>query len=264
MTALSPAGVIPARVTGQAGILLGFGTLFRKEIADWVRSRRALVVGVATTSLAVLTAVIPVLMGGVDESESLSLDPTANVLLGWNGQMLQVIVILATMTLLSGERDRGTLAWSLTHPLARVSLLAAKWLAAVLVLSVVGIVIPFMVSSIVATLAYGSMPDLGRVGAFAALYVAVPALYAGLTIAIAAVVPGTAGVAGIAFLVAFMPSILAGLLPWVSEYMPTSIAIWIGAVTAGVAAPVTIPVTWAVALVGLAAVAVIAFGREEL
>jgi ABC-2 type transport system permease protein len=264
MTALSSAGVAPASATGSAGFLLGFGTLFRREIADWARSRRAPIVGIATTALAVLTAVIPLLVAPGDSGEPLSLDPTVNVLLGWNGQMLQVIVILATMSLLSGERDRGTLAWSLTHPLARVALLAAKWSAAVLVLAAVGIAIPLAVSSVVATIAYGALPDVGRILAFAALYVTVPALYVGLTIAIAAIVPGTAGVAGIAFLIAFMPSILAGLLPWIAEYLPTSIAMWVGAVTAGAAVPMTVPVALVVTLVALAAVAAIAFDREEL
>jgi ABC-type transport system involved in multi-copper enzyme maturation permease subunit len=264
MTAFSSAGTVPAtQAPGVTRISLGFGTLLRKEIMDWARSRRALIVGVSTTALAVLTSVIPVLMGPTEDGKPLSLDPTVNVLLGWNGQMLQVIVILATMSLITGERDRGTLAWSLTHPLARIALLAAKWAAAVLVLAVVGIALPLTASSAVATIAYGAPPDLGHVATFGLLYISVPMLYAGLTIAIAAVIPSTAGVAGIAFLVAFMPSIIAGFLPSVTEYVPTSIAVWVGAITAGIQAPVTIPLAWAASLVVLAALAALAFDRQE-
>ena len=125
------------------------------------------------------------------------MDPTDNVLLGWAGMTMAVVALLASMSLLSGERDRGTLAWSLTLPVSPTSVLAAKWLAAILALTVVTILAPLGVSVAVATVAYGSLPDLGTVGLFAAVYIAVPAFYVSLTLALSTVVKGTAGIAGI-------------------------------------------------------------------
>ena len=37
----------------------------------------------------------------------LTMDPTTNVLLGWTGQTVALIAVVATMALVSAERDRG-------------------------------------------------------------------------------------------------------------------------------------------------------------
>ena len=88
------------------------------------------------------------------------------------------------MSLLSGERDRGTLAWSLTLPVSPTSILAAKWLAAVLVFAVVAIAVPLTISSVVAIFVYGGLPNLATVGLFGVLYIAVPAFYVALALAL--------------------------------------------------------------------------------
>ena len=200
-------GPATARASARSGMFLGFGTFFRKEITDWVRSRRALVIGAVVIATAVFTTLIPfvVQFAGQPSSVPLSMDPTDNVLLGWAGQTMAVVALLASMSLLSGERDRGTLAWSLTLPVSPTSVLAAKWLAAVLALGVVTILAPLGVSVAVATVAYGSLPDLGTVGLFAAVYIAVPAFYVSLTLALGTVDQGDGGIAGIGFLVMFLP-----------------------------------------------------------
>ena len=112
------------------------------------------------------------------------MDPTVNVLMSWSGLTFAIVAVLATMGLVSTERDRGTLGWNLTNPVSPSSILAAKWTAAVLVYGLVGVVAPLVVSTIVATVAYGSVPDLGTVGLFALLYLTVPAFYIGLMIAL--------------------------------------------------------------------------------
>jgi hypothetical protein len=49
--------VVPAATRGRGGIFLGFRTVFRKEIAEWVRGRRALIGGAVSVSLAVLSII---------------------------------------------------------------------------------------------------------------------------------------------------------------------------------------------------------------
>ena len=74
------------------------------------------------------------------------MDPTTNVLLGWTGQTVALIALVATMALVSAERDRGTLAWTLTNPVSPTSIIAAKFVAAFLVFSLAAVLLPMLVS----------------------------------------------------------------------------------------------------------------------
>jgi ABC-2 type transport system permease protein len=247
-------------------MFLGFGTFFRKEMADWVRSRRALVVGAFVVATAIFTTVVPLIVGlsGGNGGPALSLDPTDNVLLGWRGQTMPIVALLASMSLLSGERDRGTLAWSLTLSVSPTSILAAKWLAAVTVLGVVTILVPLSASVAVATVAYGGLPDLGAVGLFAALYLAVPAFYVTLTLALGTFVKGTAGIAGLGFLVMFFPTIVGAILPVVAEASPTAIGGWAMAVATGGPASTLSLLGFLVSMAVLVVTAKVVFDRQEV
>jgi ABC-2 type transport system permease protein len=247
-------------------MFLGFGTFFRKEIADWVRSRRALIVGLFALATAVFTTVITYVVGtsGAQSGPALSMDPTDNVLVGWAGSTMAIIALLATMSLLSGERDRGTLAWSLTRPVSPTSILAAKWLAAVLVLGVVAVLVPLSVSVGVATVVYGGLPDITTVALFAVLYLAVPAFYVALTLTLGTVVKSTAGIAAIGFMVMFLPDVFGALVPVVAEVSPTAIGGWAMAVATGQpASPLTL-VGFLVSMAVLAVTAKVVFDRQEV
>jgi ABC-type transport system involved in multi-copper enzyme maturation permease subunit len=250
----------------RGGMFLGFGTFFRKEIQDWVRGRRALVVGAVVTAAAAFTTVIPFVVGATGETGGppLSMDPTVNVLLGWSGQTLPIVALLASMALLSGERDRGTLAWSLTRPLSPTSILVAKWLSAVSVLAAVAIFIPLAVSVGIATVVYGGLPDLGTVGLFAALYVSIPAFYVALTLAIGTAVKGTGGIAGLAFVVMFLPSVIGALVPIVAEAAPTAIGGWAMAVATGQPASTLTLAGFLGSMAVLAVAAKVIFDRQEV
>ena len=88
------------RASARGGMFLGFGTILRKEIREWVRSRGALVVGALGVAAAVFTTRHPVCRrrnrrrGG----PPLSMDPTVNVLLGWGGATVAVMALLASMS----------------------------------------------------------------------------------------------------------------------------------------------------------------------
>ncbi len=263
MTAQSDT-LVPAATDRTGGILLGFGTVFRKEVQEWTRGRRALIVGIVSVGAAVLGTVIPFLVPkDLPGASALSADPTANVLMSWSGLTFAIVAVLATMGLVSTERDRGTLGWNLTNPVSPSSILAAKWTAAVLVYGVVGVIAPLVVSTIVATVAYGSVPDLGTVGLFALLYLTVPAFYIGLMVALGSGMKSTAGIAGVGFLVMFLPSGIGAMLPIVNEVSPTSIGAWAVAVaTGGPASPLTVA-GWVASMAVLAIGAKFVFDRQE-
>ena len=63
--ALGPA---TTRAAARNGMFLGFGTVFRKEIREWVRGRRAIVVGAVALASAILTTVISYIVGATGQS----------------------------------------------------------------------------------------------------------------------------------------------------------------------------------------------------
>lgn len=266
MTALASA-TPAARTDTRARPLQGFGNLFRKEAGDWLQGRRALVVAAVSVGMSVLTVLVPLIVratAGPTAAPDLSLDPTTNVLLGWNGSFVPVVIILATMGLLALERDQGTLAWTLTKPVSRTALLAAKWSAAFLALATLSVLLPLAVQVTVATVAYGAMPDLAVVARFGLLYLTVPVLYVTLTVAIGTVVRTTPGVAGVAFAAAFGPTMIGMLARDLAPFLPTSMDKWALAVAGDAPLTLTQPLSWLISVVALAAFSVLAFDRQEI
>lgn len=251
-----------------AGPLMGFSQFFRKEISEWVASRRALVVFAVTSVLVAGTTVAPWLQatfpGGEAPASPIVMDPTINLIgANWN-QWLTYIAIFAAMGLLAGERDKGTLAWSLSKPLSRPALLLAKWSAGTLVYAVVGLVLPMLVGIAVATAAYGSLPDLSTVAVFSLAMLSLPAFYIALSIALGTRIQSQAAVAGIGLAASFLPA-LAGLISVeLGRVMPPAMSSWALALAGGQDVGVTTPVGWLVGMVVIAVAAHVAFARAEL
>jgi ABC-2 type transport system permease protein len=262
-TTIDGAAVAP----GSRRPLLGIGTVIRKELTEWVRGPKALIILGISVFGAIFMTLVPFMAQATNEAADaglLSHDPTANVLLGWTGQVVALIAILSTMALLSTERDRGTLAWTLTNPVSPWSVVAAKYVVAFSVFAATAVMLPMLVSIGLATVVYGGLPDLRIIGTFLALFLALPAFYIALTVALGTGVKSTVGVAGVAFAVMFVPQILAGLLPVVGELSPTSIGTWAMLVAKGQPASMLTPIGWAISMVVLIVGAKVVFDRQEL
>ncbi len=263
MSAFVSAGTLTRLTSPRAPSLEGVGPFFAKELRDWLRSRRSLWLALAATPMMVLNALGPKIGEIAARAEGepipadLILDPTINVLVRWP-QWIVLFAIIASCNLLIAERDRGTLAWSLSKPLSRAGLLLGKWAAAMVMFTVFGIVIPMAAAVAAATIAYG-MPDLGAVALGTVLLVATPAFFVALTLALSTRLPSPAGVMAAAITVALAPVFLASLVPWTADLFPSSIAQW--AVGTALAQPtsVTTPIAW---LVGMVAVA--GFGAARM
>jgi len=125
------------------------------------------------------------------------------------------------------------------------------------------VIVPLAISAVVATVAYGAVPDLGRVAVFAGLFLTVPIFYIGLNVTLGSFVKSTAGVAGIALLVMFLPSAVGGLFPIVNEASPTSIGTWAWLTATGTTASMLTLAGWAISMVVLAVGAKLIFERQE-
>jgi ABC-2 type transport system permease protein len=250
---------------GRPRMSLGFRTVLHKELNEWARSPKPYIVAGLSIVYAAVSTLSPLIEKAMGESAAVALptDPTTSVLVGWGSQAIGLMAIVATMTLLSGERDRGTLAWSLTKPVSPTSIIAAKFVAAFAMFSAAVFIVPLILSIAIATVAYGAMPDLAIVAPFALLFLTVPAFYIALTVGLGAAIRSTAGVAGAAFAVMFAPMILGGFLPLLVELSPTSIGSWTQAFVIGEPVPWLTPAAWAVSMVLIAVGSKFVFDRQE-
>ena len=257
-TNLTPAATGPG--------LLGFGPFLRKELSEWWQRRAIL----ATFGAVTILGVIGTLATRIDElltglaPEAAQLDPTVNVLGAQFDQWIQFAAIFASIGLLIQERTTGTLAWTLSKPISRSSLLLVKWLVAVVMLTLFGLVLPLAVSVGLATWAYGSTPDLGRVATLGGVLIALPAFYVAFNLALSTRLNSQAGVAAIGAGVAMVPLLFGGFLPVLAELWPTSMSSVAMAMAGGEEAHLPTILSWAVVVIGLGIAGLVIFQREDL
>jgi ABC-2 type transport system permease protein len=243
----------------------GFRPFAAKELLDWWKRRAALITALAVSALGgigTLATRIDELAGGVPSPAML--EPTSNVLGGQFDQWVVLAAIFGSIGLLVGERSSGTLAWTLSKPIARPALLVAKWLAAVAVLAVVAVVVPLSVSVAVATWAYGAVPDLPTVARFGVLLLAVAAFIVALDLALATKLDSVAGIAAIALAVFATPYLLGSIAPSIAAWWPTAIGATAGAVASGAPLEPASIAGWAIGLLAAGIAGVLIFSREDL
>lgn len=243
----------------------GFRPFLAKELHEWWTRRAALTTFIVVSALGILGTLATRMdeaMGGVPTAAML--DPTTNVLGAKFDQWVVMAAIFGSLGLLTTERASGTLAWTLSKPISRSSLLLAKWSAAVVVIAIAGIALPLTVSAAVATTAYGSAPDVGTVATFGLLLAAVAAFIVALDLALATRLDSQAGIAAIAFAFFAAPYLLGSLAPAAAAFWPTAIGAIAGAVAVGGSLEAATLVGWAGSLVAAGAVGTLILGRTDL
>ena len=252
---------VPARAAGRipADRLAGFGPLFRKELREWAHSKRIWVILAATTAFMVLTAangaittwLVANVPGGEVSDKPISLDPLVNFVGAISSQIFVVVAIFAAMSLLVGERDRGTLSWVASKPVSRASIWLSKWAAASIVVTFVAGIIPMAMTFGLVTVLYG--PTGIDAFVFAAIGVAAAITFMiAVVLAASVVISNQAAVAAIGFVVFFLPQLLAGLLPIdISPVLPSSILAWSLGPVVGAEMAIATPIAWAVSLIAL-------------
>ncbi len=259
--AISAAG---AGRTSGAHPLLGFGNLARKDILEWLATRRAVGTLVVTTALTALATVTPWLSRQRGTAVVRSFDATTAFLAaGWL-QLVPLIAVFATMALVVGERDRGTLGWSLSKPLSRGAFLASKLVTGTGLFALFGIALPMLVSGAIATATYGSLPDLAQAGWEAIGCLALSCLFITLNVTISTFGASQSVVATAAIVVLFGSQILGTLAPELAGSLPTSVGTWIVAAARGSAPSIAAPATYLLTLAALLLVARSLFERSEL
>jgi ABC-2 type transport system permease protein len=259
---------IEPTVAGQASLdrprLLGLRNLIRKDLSEWVHGKRPWIVMAVTTAVFAFAAAnawisdwavrsLPAEPGD-GPAKAVSMLPLDNVLFAVGTQFIALAVIFATMSLLIAERDSGTLAWTISKPVSRTSVLVSKWLTATLVLWIVAVFVPLAITTVVVTLLYG-VPDLATVAVLGMTLVTVPAFFVAIALTAGTLVPSQAAVGAIGMAVFAAPLVIAGIVPALGPFLPGSIFDWAVGFSLGAPASVVTPIAWLVALGGLFALA---------
>jgi ABC-2 type transport system permease protein len=244
--------------------LLGFRTFLHKELQEWFRRPAVItfVVMVALGTLGTLAARIDEAGGGEPPPEMLN--ATASILGSQFQQWVLMAAIFASIGMLATERLTGTLAWTLSKPISRRSVLLAKWTVGVTMVTLFGIVLPLAWMAVLATLVYGGAPDLLVVARFGLALATIPAFLVALDLALATRLDSQAGIAAIAIFVAFAPSLLEAFAPGLAQAWPTAIGRIAATFALGGTANSLSLVGWAAAIAILGRVGLWTFEREDL
>ena len=265
MNALSPAlgGHNQGHVSSP---MAGFGWFLSKEAREWVRTRRVVILALAATGLAlsgVMIERIHQLTG--DTSKPINLDPSFNLtMVGWDS-LVPLLAAFATMSLVTAERERGTLAWSLSMPLGRPAALLAKLLAAVAFLGIAGVVIPEIVSVAVIRFVYGGFPQGQQLFWEPLGGLAAGAFVVALNIAVGTFVRSQAAVVGTTLCFVLSIQALVGMLSQdVARFLPSGIYDFVTAYGRGAPTHPESLISWAAGTSLLVLVALVQLQRSEV
>jgi ABC-type transport system involved in multi-copper enzyme maturation permease subunit len=259
----------PSRAAGRSasGRLPGLGRMTSKELTEWRRGKRAWVVLLVSTPFMALSAmnawIVTQLAPLQPEPVPLPpLDPFINLAGAVSSQIFVIVAIFATMSLIVGERESGTLSWTASKPVSRAAIWLSKWVSATGILWLLAGLLPFAVSAALVVALYGAPPLVPTlvlavgIGLMTALVVAI-------SLAAATLFRSQAAVAAITIAAIFLPEVVAGIVP-VREYLPTSILQWSILTAAGEPAGFVTPISWAIAMAALILLGVRRLERIEL
>jgi ABC-type transport system involved in multi-copper enzyme maturation permease subunit len=256
-----------------AGRFDGLGALVRKDLAEWRSSPRVWVIlGVATVFMVLAMAnawlnalIIANLPPGAEApSAPTSMAPLDNIGFAVGSQIFVIAAVFATLSLLVGDRDRGTLAWVASKPVGRGAIWVSKWIAASISVTLAAGLVPFAVVVVGAAVLYGP-PAVVPIMSIAFGIAAAIVLYVAVTLAASTVLWNQAAVAATGLAVLVVPGLLVGLLPVAIEpYLPTSILGWSMGLAIGADVGFVTPIAWAVGVIALAGFAIRRLERIEL
>jgi ABC-2 type transport system permease protein len=250
-----------------AGALPGFGSLVRKELAEWRRAHRSWMVLAFSTLFLTLAALNSwlqsVLPADVTEGAAPpAFDPLMSLVGPISTHVFVIAAIFAVMALIAAERESGTLAWVASKPVSRSAIWVAKFASASGVMYLLAAAIPLAATVALVTILYGAVP-LMTVASVALGMAMIIVLYMAVVLAASTFVTSQAAVGAIALGVLWFAPMVGGFLPD-PTVMPWAILDW--AVMVGVGQPVGFiaPVSWVLTVAALIAISLRRMERMEL
>jgi len=264
MTAAGIGNTTLGRATPREG-LAGFGNFARKDLAEWFKTKRFISTALWAVGLMVFGVLAAKIAHTVDPTAAVTLDASRNMYLaGWE-TFIPIFAVFSTMGLLVGERESRTLAWSLSMPLGRSSVLLSKLLTSVAVLGVAVVLLPELAATVAARIAYGAFPDANSLVCPEVGGMAIALLLVVLSLAASVFLRSQRSVIGVALCVGLIiPGVIDSFWPAASPWWPISIDHWVENLGAGQPLQAVTPIVWLATMAVLAVAAKIGFDREEL
>ena len=250
----------------------GFRALARKDLAAWGHGLRPWVILIIATAFMTLAAANAALNAfiagqlppGAVPPEPLPMDPVSNIGVAVGAQIFIFAAIFASMGLLTGERERGTLSWIASKPVSRAAIWLSSWAVGSVVVTITAAIVPLVATVGVVIALYGIVPPAILAGVTVGMAATI-VLFMAVGLAASTVTTNQAAVAAIGFAAMFVPTILSGLLPVdITPVLPTSIFHWAMQVATGADAGFVTPIAWAVGVAALAIAAIARMDRLEL
>jgi ABC-type transport system involved in multi-copper enzyme maturation permease subunit len=246
--------------------LVGLGNYTRKDAAEWIKTKRAFWTAVVAQALMLLGALAmrgyaTIQPGG----QGINLDPSFNMAnVGWETNV-PLLVVFATMGMLAAERSSRTLAWSLSMPLNRTSVLVSKLLTNIAALGLLAAILPLATTLIAIRLAYGAFPDAASVFLPWLTGIAIGIYLLVLNLASNVFFKSQASATGIAVVTALViPGLIQTLWQAASPWWPISIEFWIKGLGKNEPVNWITPVVYVVTMVVLLIAARARFARDEV
>lgn len=270
-TPIAAERVVSVAPDAGSATLLGLGPLVRKDVREWLRGKRAWITAVVLTPMLALTAANGAINHWVIANfpredgmqiKPISLVPLDNFLAAIGTQFIIVAAIFATMSLIATERESGTLAWTASKPVSRLSIWLSKWITASAMLSVVAVLIPTAATTAVVVVLYGALDPWIVLITILALETAI-LLFAAIGLAAGVYLRSQAAVAAIGLAVLLVPSIIGGIWTQAADVLPTSMFAWVLQVGTGQGGSPVTPVAWLVSIGLIVALAARRMRRME-
>ncbi|WP_409342486.1 ABC transporter permease [Paenibacillus sp. MBLB4367] len=209
-------------------------TLFGKEMVEMKRNAKWLWVPLVFLALGIMQPVTTYYMaqiienmGGLPEGTVIEIPQPAPeaVLVQTLSQFSSVgilVLVLASMTVVSGERTSGVAGMIMMKPVSHLSYITAKW-AGVLLLTIASFAAGYGGAWYYTNLLFGAV-DVGRVATSFAVYGLWLAFVVSLTVLLSASLKGMGGIAFLAVASAMALSIAGGLFAKYMRWSPSKLA----------------------------------------
>ncbi len=246
--------------------LTGFGNFFRKDVSEWLKTRRAFWTALAIQVL-MLLGVLAMRLYHTIQPDASGIDLSANFNMynaGWEIN-LPLCAVFSTLGFLIGERENHTLAWSLSMPLTRTSVLLSKLASTILALGIVTVLLPLVTTLVSVRLAYGAFPDGYSLWAPLLTGVALSLFLVVVNLSASTFFHSQRTVTAIALFVALaIPGLVSSIWAAASPWWPMAIEQWIKGLARGEPVNWNTPVIYTGTILALLVAAHVRFSREEL
>ncbi len=137
-----------------------------------------------------------------------------------SGLALTIAAIVMMQDAMISERERGTMAWLLSHPIARLSVVVSKLVGGACGLIATGVLVPALVTYGQMSWVVGQQPPAGFYGLAVGLLALQVLFYVSFMLLLGTLLHSRVAAIGVALIFVFAGGALPAVAPWLSLLLP--------------------------------------------